>query len=699
MDAPLSARLPLEVLDRIGEVDGIARDAGISERLVEECACRADERLALTIFLITRLLADEQHLRPLRTSTEDHLRRVFVEIATAAVMCGRVQCADAGCLRHKRSRRTFDTPTNLLHHRCRSCIEPAIHYDRRVTDSGLILTLAGGLSAALVLGYLTQRLGLSPIAGYLIAGIVVGPHSPGFVANAEYAEQLAEVGIILLMFGVGLQFHAEDLIAMRRTAIPGALAGVIGATVAGAAGAHALGWSWMSAFVFGLTLSVASTVVLVRILSDTHQLHTRTGHVAIAWLVVEDILTVLVLVILPTLAAPTLSASVVASGIGVALLKVAGLAAIAIPLGGHLVPWILDRIAATRSRELFTLSVLVLALGIAVAAAVVFGVSVALGAFVAGLVVGRSDYSLRAMGDALPMRDAFAVLFFVSVGMLLDPAQLGMQSGLLLVAIGVVIVIKPAVAMVMLLMLRYPLRLALTVPAALAQIGEFSFILANLGRELRLLPAEATNVVVAVSILSIVINPIGAHLVPKVERLLVKVTTRASAIGREEDGASSSLVAEERAVVIGNGPTGQIVSRLLRENGITPTIVEMNIDAVRNLRRQNESAVYGDARLPETLISAGIRHAGTLILSAAMPESTDIVARAKELNPKVSVLARANYLLDLASLHAAGAEEAFSGEGEVALAMTEAVLRQLGASPDQVDRERARVRRELFGGA
>ncbi len=243
------------------------------------------------------------------------------------------------------------------------------------------------------------------------------------------------------------------------------------------------------------------------------------------------------------------------------------------------------------------------------------------------------------------------------------------------------------------------MRTALSVPAALAQIGEFSFILANLGRELRLIPAEATNVVVAVSILSIVINPIGARLVPRVERLLTRVMARSSEAGHEDDGASSSLVAEDRAVVVGNGPTGQIVSRLLRENGIAPTIVEMNIDAVRNLRRQNESAVYGDARLPETLISAGIRHAGTLIVSAAMPESTEVVARAKELNPRVSVLARANYLLDLAALQTAGAGEAFSGEGEVALAMTEAVLRQLGASPDQVDRERARVRRELFGGA
>ena len=565
-------------------------------------------------------------------------------------------------------------------------------------DSGLILTLAGGLTAALALGYVTHRLGLSPIAGYLIAGIVVGPHSPGFVANAEYAEQLAEVGIILLMFGVGLQFHAEDLIAMRRTAIPGALAGVIAAAAAGAGGAHALGWPWLPAIVFGLTLSVASTVVLIRILSDTRQLHTRAGHVAVAWLVLEDILTVLVLVALPTLAASSLSTWTAASGVALALAKLVALVAIAMPLGGRLVPRILDRIADTRSRELFTLTVLVLALGIAVAASVLFGVSVALGAFVAGLVVGRSDYSVRAMGDALPMRDAFAVLFFVSVGMLLDPVQLTEHLGLLLLGLAVVVLIKPLVAMMMLLALGHPFRMALTVPAALAQIGEFSFILANLGRELRLLPVEATNVVVAVSIVSIVINPIGARLVPRAERLLFRLTSRLPSPADEDEGAASSLVAEERAVVVGHGPTGQTVSRLLRENGIAPTIVDLNMQAIRELQGRNESAVYGDARRPETLISAGIRHAGTLIVSASMPESTEVVARAKELNPKISVLARANYIRDLAPLHAAGGEEAFSGEGEVALAMTEAVLRRLGASPDQVDRERARVRRELFGG-
>jgi CPA2 family monovalent cation:H+ antiporter-2 len=567
-----------------------------------------------------------------------------------------------------------------------------------VPHSGLILTLAGGLTAALVLGYVTDRLRLSPIAGYLIAGILVGPHTPGFVANTEYAEQLAEVGVILLMFGVGLEFHVEDLVAMRRTAIPGAVLGMIAAASVGAIGAHALGWTWLSASVFGLTLSVTSTVVLVRVLADTRQLHTRIGHVAIAWLVVEDVLTVLVLVLLPTLAQPTLTPSGLALGAGIALIKVAALAAVAIPFGRLVVPWFLDRIAATRRRELFTLTILVLAIGIAVAASALFGVSIALGAFVAGLVVGRSEYSLRATGDAGPMRDAFAVVFFVSVGMLLNPAELGSQLPLLLIGLAAVMVVKPLAAAITLFALRHSSRIAVRVPAALAQIGEFSFILANFGRELRLLPETTTNVVVAVSILSILLNPMAARLVPHAERWLARWASRGNAANRGEDQPqSSSLIAEDRAVVIGHGPTGQMVARLLRENAVSPTIVELNLETVRELRQDDLSAVYGDARVAETLILAGVRHAANLIISVATPDASEIVRTARELNPRIRVLARAGYLRDVPSLRAAGAEETFSGEGEVALAMTEAVLARLGATPEQIDRERARVRQDLSG--
>jgi monovalent cation:H+ antiporter-2, CPA2 family len=562
----------------------------------------------------------------------------------------------------------------------------------------LILTVAGGLAAALILGYVTQRLGLSPIVGYLLAGVLVGPNTPGFVADTAIAEQLAEVGVILLMFGVGLQFHLEELLSVRRVAIPGALAGMTAATALGATAASAFGWPWISALVFGLTLSVASTVVLVRVLSDRRQLHTSVGHIAIGWLVVEDVLTVVVLVLLPTLAAGDLTATQLASGIGLTLVKVAGLAAFAAVVGQRVIPALLDRIAATRSRELFTLCVLVIALGIAAGSAAVFGVSMALGAFVAGMVVNRSDYSLRAATDALPMRDAFAVLFFVSVGMLLDPIELFDDLGLVIAALGVVVVGKPLVAAAVLTLLKYPLRVTLTVPSALAQIGEFSFIIAAVGRQLGVLPDNATNIVVAVAIISIVANPPASRLIEPMERWILKWRGRTVDEPDVDDrGALSSLDPSARAIVIGYGPTGRMVTRLLRENHISPTVVDLNVDSVRALRGDGVSAVNGDARYADTLISAGLRHAGTLIISGADAGSPEVIHCARDLNPRVHIFVRGSYLRDVPILKAAGAEQVFSGEGEVALAMTEAVLRRLGATPDQVDRERARVREELFG--
>ena len=558
----------------------------------------------------------------------------------------------------------------------------------------LILLLAAGLAAALALGYFTQRLGLSPIVGYLIAGVVVGPHTPGFAANAAIAEQLAEVGVILIMFGIGLQFHLEELLAVRRIAIPGAPIGMAAATILGAVVAQMFGWSLTTSIVFGLTLSVASTVVLVRVLSDAHKLHTPVGHIALGWLVMEDILTVVTLVLLPTLASGTLTPGAIAIDIGIALLKVGALVVFAAVFGQRLIPVLLDRVAATRSRELFTLAILVLALGIAVGAAMLFGVSMALGAFVAGMVVNRSDYSLRAASDALPMRDAFAVLFFVSVGMLLDPAALIEVPWLFAGALAVVVIGKPVVVALLLAVMGYPVRTVLTVPAALAQIGEFSFILAAVGRMLGLLPSVATDVLVAVSIGSIIITPLAARLIAPAERLIVRL--RRSATGDEEDeGSSSSLDPQTRAIVVGYGPTGRTVTRLLRENGISPTVVELNMDTVRELRQQGISAVYGDARHMDSLITAGLRHAGTLIISGA-DAGPEIIHVSREINPRVHIFVRSVYLRDVPPLRAAGAEQVFAGEGEVALAMTEAVLRRLGATADQIDRERDRVRAELF---
>ena len=564
----------------------------------------------------------------------------------------------------------------------------------------LIVTLASGLGAALVLGYLAHRIGLPAIVGYLLAGVVIGPNTPGMVVNVELAEQLAEVGVILLMFGVGLQLHLEELLAVRRVAVPGAAAGIAAATLLGAVAAAQFGWNWPPALVFGLTLSVASTVVLVRVLADSRQLHTTTGHIAVGWLVVEDVMTVVMIVLLPTLVTTQFTLASVLTGVTFTLAKVGALVAFGIFLGVRAVPRVLDLVAATRSRELFTLTVLVVALGIAVASSTIFGVSMALGAFIAGMTVGRSEYSLRAATDALPMRDAFAVLFFVSIGMLLDPMALLSAPGLTLAALAIVVIGKPLVAAGVLAVMRYPLHTVLTVPAALSQIGEFSFILAALARDLNVLPEAALDIVVAVSMASIMINPLASRAIRPIEGWLIRTHLFRGLAQLDmplEARLQSSLQPVDRAVVIGYGPTGRTVSRLLRENGVSPTVVELNIDTVRALRDEGASAIYGDARHPDTLVAAGIRHAATLIVSGADPGAPEVIRHARELNPRQQVFARGAYLRDVPKLRAAGADHVFSGEGEVALAMTEAVLRRLGATPDQIDRERQRLHGELFG--
>jgi CPA2 family monovalent cation:H+ antiporter-2 len=575
-----------------------------------------------------------------------------------------------------------------------------------VHNLDLILTLTGGLTAALVLGYVTQRLGLSPIVGYLLAGTLVGPHTPGFVADSGMAEQLAEIGVILLMFGVGLQFHLEELLAVRRVAVPGAVLQSLVATALGWGVARAFGWDSTAGIVFGIALSVASTVVLIRVLADNRDLHTRTGHIAVGWLVVEDLFTVLVLVLLPSMLGSGAQQAPLGWALSLTALKVSGLVGFTALVGARVIPWLLDRVAATRSRELFTLTVLVLALGIAVGSSKVFGVSMALGAFLAGMVVGRSDYSLRAASDALPMRDAFAVLFFVSVGMLLDPGYVLEAPGLVLATLAVVLVGKPLVAFLVVRVMRYPFRVALAVSVALAQIGEFSFILAALGRDLGVLTIGAMNAVVTAAIVSIVLNPLMYRTIqpieqwvsrrPALSRLLDGRSSRKPEDAPEES-ASAHLDDRHRAVVVGYGPVGRTVTRLLRENGVAPAVIELNMETVRELREEGVLAVYGDAGQADTLRAAQIDHAASLILSADMGDSREAIRLAREMNPAIRVLARTAYLRQRRDLETAGADAVFAGEGEVALALTEAILSRLGATPEQMDRERSRVRAELVG--
>lgn len=566
----------------------------------------------------------------------------------------------------------------------------------------LILTITGGLAAALLLGFITHRLGLSTLVGYLLAGVAVSPNTPGFIANREMADQLAEIGVILLMFGVGLHFHLKELLAVRWIAIPGAVVQSLVATVLGALTAVAFGWDWTAGIVFGLAISVASTVVLTRVLIDNNDLHTPTGHIAMGWLVVEDLFTVVVLVILPALAgngAAATSGAVMA--LGLALIKIAALVALVFLLGGRLIPWLLAQVAATRSRELFTLTVLVVALGIAVGSAKLFGVSMALGAFLAGMVVGRSEFSLRAGAEALPMRDAFAVLFFVSVGMLFDPRALLAAPGLTLATLAIVLLGKPLAALAIVLLLRYPLRIALGVAIALAQIGEFSFILAALGNDLGLLNAAASNTLVAAALVSISLNPLLyrwaeplAAALGRRHQLAIRGTPAAASVA--EPG--SRLGREHHVVLVGYGPVGRTLTRLLRDNEIVPTIIEMNHETVLGLRAQGVRAFYGDASHRDTLVAAGIHRAARLILTASgIHDAPEVIRLARELNPRIRVLVRAAYLREMGALQAAGADAIFTGEGEVALAMTESILQALGAVPEQIDRERSRVRGELFG--
>jgi CPA2 family monovalent cation:H+ antiporter-2 len=573
----------------------------------------------------------------------------------------------------------------------------------------LITTLTAGLAAALVLGYVTQRAGLSPIVGYLLAGIAVGPHTPGFVANRQLAEQLAEIGVILLMFGVGLHLHFQDLMAVRRVAVPGAIGQSLVATILGWLVGRWFGWSDSAGLVFGLEISVASTVVLLRVLADHNDLHTPAGHIAIGWLVVEDLFTVLVLVLLPAVVRPGAAG---AGGLVLALLwavlKIGLLVAVAVFGGRRFIPWLLARVAATHSRELFTLTVLVTALGVAVGSATLFGVSMALGAFLAGMVVGQSEFSSRAAAEALPMRDAFAVLFFVSVGMLFRPADLFGAAGIVVATLGIVLVGKPLAALAIVLALRYPPRIALAVAAALAQVGEFSFILAELGRELDVLPAEASNAIVVVAIVSISLNPVLYRLTdaaeavsrrsPRLRRWLSAGVRTAAPAARPP--ADDEAARNGRAVVVGYGPLGRTLVRLLQENEVEPTVVELNLDTVRRLQADGLRAVYGDATHTETAREAGMDRASAVILtSAGMRGSEEAIRVARALNPRLRVYARTNYLREIPALRRAGADAVFAGEGEVALAMTEFVLRRLGAGGDQIDRERDRIRSELFGTA
>lgn len=533
---------------------------------------------------------------------------------------------------------------------------------------------------------------------------MVGPHTPGFVANTELAQQLAGIGVVLLMFGVGLQFQLREFWAVKRVALPGALIQSLVTAALGAVVMHALGWEWRAGIVFGLAVSVASTVVLTRILSENNQIHTRTGHIALGWLVMEDLFTVFVLVLMPDLLGPDVAgAADVIAAFGFTVIKILVLVAFTFIVGGWLIPRILTRIADTNSRELFTLAVLAIALSIAVGSAFMFEVSMALGAFLAGIVVGQSEFSLRAATEALPLRDAFAVLFFVSVGMLFDWNSLILSPVLVLAALAIILIGKPLVAFIIVVLMRYPLRVAISVALVLAQIGEFSFILATVGANMEILPADAQNILVAAAIISITLNPLLFRAGGKIEDWMERRTPgpvkwiHARCIPLTDTAEPEALLpGQSHAIVVGYGPVGQTVTRLLQENDIAATIVELNVRTVTDLHSRGIRAKYGDATRMDTLLAAGVATADVLVISASdFHEGIGILRKVRELNPHIRIISRTIYLSEQKAMLDAGADVVFSAEGEVALSVTELILKDFGATPDQIDRERKRVHENL----
>jgi CPA2 family monovalent cation:H+ antiporter-2 len=556
-------------------------------------------------------------------------------------------------------------------------------------DLGVLMTFAAGLAGALVLGYLAHRLRLSPIVGYLLAGVVVGPFTPGYVADRDVAQRFAEIGVILLLFGMGLRFHLRELIAVWRVAVPGALIQSSLSTLALALLLRLLGWSWISGIILGMAISVASTVVMALVLAERRDLHAPIGYIAIGWTVVEDILTVAMLLLLPIFFGPSgAGAAGAGSALALAGLKLVGLVVAVVVLGRWVVPWALERIERTRSRELFTLAVLVLAVGIAVGSAGIFGVSMELGAFLAGLAVGRSEFAARAAGDAVPMRDAFAVLFFVSVGMLFDPRSLVDAPLPIAMVLTVVIVVKPLSALLTVRALGTPLATAVPVAAAFSQVGEFSFILGTVARNLGLIDDTGWNALVAASIISIALNPT----VYRWARRAATPPLQLAAATASQAGA----VDQSRCILVGYGPVGRIVRRLLADRGALVTVVDLNLEAVRSLRAEGFEAVYGDVLRPGILEEAGIATAGSLVLSADVEDAAEIVRQARLLNPALRVLARCAHLRDAAALRRAGAAVVAAGEAEVGVALAEAVTAEDGLDPVAAAAQREAIRGRLY---
>jgi CPA2 family monovalent cation:H+ antiporter-2 len=543
-------------------------------------------------------------------------------------------------------------------------------------DLSIIVTLAGALAVALVAGWATRRIGLSTLVGYMLAGIAVGPYTPGFVADASLASQMAEIGVILLMFGVGMHFHPEELLRVWRIAIPGAVAQSAVAGVVGWAGARAFGWSHGAGIVFGMALAVASTVVLVRMLVERDRLTGRDGHVAVGWLIVEDLFTVVALVVLPALASQPAGIAT-AVDLAIALGKAAVFAALVWAIGTPLVGHLMERIAHTRSAELFTLTVFSVALGVALLAAEVFQLSVALGAFFAGLVVGRSRFGAQAASDMVPFRDVFSALFFVSVGMLFNPQFVISQPEMVMMALGVVLIVKPLVALAIVVLLRDTLRTGLTVAVGLAQIGEFSFILGGLGMSLNILPPEGMDLLVAAAIISIALNPLLFRVVEMLEQRVAPDESTASLPVPTTPTPLHAAVAAKRTepvLVTGLEALGRSLIRRCGAVGVPMRVIGSDPEALDRIVGYGASVVQGDPGNSDVLRAAGVAEARIIVVTnATLPEKMRVCIAARAINPHISIVATAASRAERAWLDEFGAAFVCDALDE----MSEALLRAI----------------------
>jgi len=559
----------------------------------------------------------------------------------------------------------------------------------------LITTIAAGFGIALVLGFVAEKIKVPALVGYLIAGVIIGPATPGFVADVHIASQLSEIGVMLLMFGVGLHFSLRDLLAVKRIAVPGAIVQMSFATVLGMLMAWWWGWSWGSGLIFGLSLSCASTVVLLKALEAHGVLETMNGRIAVGWLVVEDLATVLVLVLLPPLSGVLGSASAhvvdakpLWMTIGRTLLEVSAFIALMLIVGRRALPWILWQVARTGSRELFTLAVVAAAISIAYGASELFSVSFALGAFFAGMVMRESEFSHRAAQESLPLRDAFSVLFFVSVGMLFDPSILVERPIHLLSVVAIIIFGKSLAAAVLAIAFRYPLNTALTVAASLAQIGEFSFILAGLGLSLGLLPKEGMSLVLAGALISIAINPFLFSAVAPFRRWILKRSDLARRLERREDPYAELPMSTERkylegqVVLVGYGRVGRRIATALDEHGIPYVVAEQSRDLVEDLRKQGIVAVSGNAADPAVLIQAHIADAAMLVIATPDPLGVRQMAdTARTLNPTIEIVLRTHSEDESFLLRNENIGTVFFGEEELAKGMASHVLERFAFRP------------------